>query len=343
MILEKIKDNKKKVIIVIGISILLLVLLLFAYIFDQTMFSGIIEIFISGSVLALILTLISLGYSLVYGVGHVINLSHGMFYFLTGYLIFVFSNFQYLNWPYPTAVILSLIIITIVGALTYLILIKPFRDNEIMILIITFSLGYLIFNFVWLLENVLQINAIPGMVFLPEFITGQLNIFGIAVSYHKIIISLISIGLVTLVILFINKSRFGKAIRAVSQDQDAARLMGINLDGVLLFTVTLSALLAGIAAFLYVPERDMSLQTGWEFLLLSMSVVILGGMGSIPGTVIGAFVLSYGTYFCKNFINEWVTMWTGLKLPLDGIFHLIVVILMLMIRPRGILGKKEKI
>lgn len=343
MILEKLKDNKKKIIIAILLSILMVVLLFLAYIFDKTTFTNVIEIFVSGTSLALILTLVSLGYSLVYGVGHVINLSHGMFYFLTGYIIFGFSNFQYLNWPYPIAVILGLIIITIIGAITYITLIKPFRDSEIMILIITFSLGYLIFNFVWLFENILNINAIPGLVYLQPFISGQIDIFGVKLSYHKMIISLISIVLVTLVILFINKSRFGKAIRAVSQDQDAARLMGINLDGVLLFTVTLSALLAGVAAFLYVPEAPMGMGTGWNLLLLSMSVVILGGMGSVPGTVLGAFVLSYGTYFCKNFINEWVTLFTGLELPLDGIFHLIVIILMLMIRPRGILGKKEKI
>jgi branched-chain amino acid transport system permease protein len=306
---------------------------------------SIVEILVFGSSLALILTLISLGYSLVYGVGHIINLSHGMFYFLTGYLIFVFSNFQYLDLEFPVAVMLSLIIITGVGALTYLTLIKPFRDNEIMVLIATFSLGYLIFNLVLLLENLLNINPIPGYIYLEDqiYIPGFIDIFGIHLTYYRIFISIISVVLVALVILFINKTRFGKAIRAVSQDQDAARLMGINLNGILLLTVTLSALLAGIAAFLYVPEDPMLMDTGWEFLLLSMSVVILGGMGSIPGTVLGAFVLSYGVYFCKNFINEWVLMATGVALPLDGIFHLIIIIIMLMVRPRGILGKKEKI
>ena len=119
--------------------------------------------------------------------------------------------------------------------------------------------------------------------------------------------------------------------------QDAANLMGINLDGVLLFTTILAAFLAGVAAFLYVPLESMHMGSGWDILLLSMSVVILGGMGSILGTVLGAFVLSFSVKFCEFFINPLVGF------PLDSIFHLIIIILMLMIRPRGILGKKERI
>ena len=302
-------------------------------------FANLLEILIFGTSLGLILSLISLGYSLLYGVGKVINLSHGMFYFLTGYLIFVFTNQFYLGLPLYVGVILSLIIITGIGALTYITLIKPFLEREIMILISTFALGYLIFNFVLLLENLLQKNIIPGLVYLPQFIPGEIAIPGSEAlfTFYNLFVMLMAFALITLVYLFIRYSRYGKAIRAVSQDQDAAKLMGINLNGVLLFTTILSVFLAGVAAFLYVPLEPMHMGSGWDILLLSMSVVILGGMGSILGTVLGAFVLSFSVKFCAYFINPLVGF------PLDSIFHLIIIILMLMIRPRGILGKKEKV
>ncbi|MFW9821558.1 MAG: branched-chain amino acid ABC transporter permease [Candidatus Thorarchaeota archaeon] len=293
------------------------------------------NIVISGTSLALVLSLISLGYALVYGVGKVINLSHGMFYFLAGYLVFVFT--EYMGLALPLGITLSLVIITGIGSITYLALIKPFHESEVMVLIATFALGYFIFNLVLLTENIVNLNVIPGFIYLQQFIPGAINLFGVQFTFYRMFVMIMSVVVIIAVILFIRYSRFGKAVRAVSQDQDAARLMGINLDGVLLFTVTLAAFLAGVAAFLYVPLEPMDMATGWDILLLSMSVVILGGMGSIPGTVIGAFILSFSVRFCEAFLNPLVGF------QISTVIHLIVIIIMLMIRPQGILGKKEKI
>ncbi|MFX0040315.1 MAG: branched-chain amino acid ABC transporter permease [Promethearchaeota archaeon] len=325
---------KKKV--VLGIIIIIVVVILAIVIpplvlppAESTDFiKKIVETIIFGSSLGTVLALISIGYSLVYGVGKIINLSHGMYYFLTGYLIFSFSVYGPV--PYPYAIILSLIIITVIGACTYLFLIKPFHGKEIMVMIITFSLGFLIQQIILLVELL-----IPGYTFLSldRFIPGSYIIFGAQFTFYRLFIMIVSVLTIATLLIFIKKTRYGKAIRAVSQDQDAAKLMGINYNGVLLFTVTISAFLAGFAAFLYVPEEPLSMTTGWNFLLLSMSVVILGGMGSISGTLIGAFILAFSKYLCQYFISE----------PLAGVFHLFVIIVMLVIRPYGILGKKEKI
>ena len=320
------------IIIIVIVAIIAIMIPLFMFVFPPEMSHDItkslIETLIFGSSLGTVLALISIGYSLVYGVGKIINLSHGMFYFLTGYLIFSFSVYGPI--PYPFAIVLSLIIITVIGACTYIFLIKPFHGKEIMVMIITFSLGFLIQQIVLLVELL-----IPGYTFLKldQFISGYIDIFGAQFTFYRLFIMITSISIIAILLIFIKKTRYGKAIRAVSQDPDAAKLMGINFNGILLFTVTISAFLAGFAAFLYVPEEPLSMTTGWNFLLLSMSVVILGGMGSISGTLIGAFILSYSRYICEYFISE----------PLAGVFHLFVIIIMLVIRPYGILGKKEKI
>ena len=139
-----------------------------------------------------------------------------------------------------------------------------------------------------------------------------------------------------ILILIIKYSKLGKSIRAVSQDKDAAQLMGINIHRVLMVTVAFSALLAGFAATLYVPETNIVPYFGWDYLLLAMSVVILGGMGSLPGSVIGAFIISFARNFTILYID--LPYQTGFA----GIIHLGIIILTLLIRPRGILGKKER-
>jgi len=97
-----------------------------------------------------------------------------------------------------------------------------------------------------------------------------------------------------------------------------------------------SALLAGFAATLYVPETTLYPQYGWDYLLLSMSVVILGGMGSLTGSVIGAYVISFARFYVLIFIDN------PFQIAYSGLVHLAVIFIMLIIRPRGILGKKER-
>jgi len=137
-------------------------------------------------------------------------------------------------------------------------------------------------------------------------------------------------------ILFIKKSRIGKSIRAVSQDEEAAKLMGINVNMILMFVLTLSAVLAGFAAILYVSVNPIYPWDVWEYLLLSMSVVVLGGLGSLPGSVIGAFIISFSRFITFYLID------IPLNVAYSGIIHLAVIVIVLIFRPRGILGKKDR-
>lgn len=289
---------------------------------------GIFQLLFQGTSYGLVTCLIALGYSLSYGVGKIINLCHGMYYFFTGYL--VFSLYRYIGWPYLGSIIFGLIIITIIGALTYILLVKPFQHNEIFIMIGTFALAFL-------LGEIISLNEYmqPGFTILslPNYIDGGIYIFNTIIEWQEIIVIILSIIIITAVMLFIKYSKYGRAIRAVSQDHEAAQLMGINLNKILLITVVLSTFLAGLAAILYIPVGGMEATTGWNFLLLSMSVVILGGVGSIPGTLIGSFIVSYSTYFCQIFIDP----------ALYNIFPLLILITVLIIRPRGIFGKKERV
>lgn len=293
-----------------------------------------IQFLISGAVFGSMLALLSSGYSLVYGVGGIINLAHGAFYLLTGYMIFWFIEAGIL--VYPLAVVVGLILITIVGGVSYYALIKPTHEHsEIAVMIVTFALAFFIEQGILLYESS-KLGELQA-VSIDPFISGNFEVFGVIVFYQELLIIIMAICILTLLILFIKKSKLGKSIRAVSQDKDAAQLMGINVNRILMVTVAFSALLAGCAAMLYVPRTVVVPYSGWEYLLLSMSVVILGGMGSLPGSVIGAYIIS----FARSFTFLYIEIPFGYQVT--GLIHLGIILLVLIVRPRGLLGKKERV
>jgi len=159
-------------------------------------------------------------------------------------------------------------------------------------------------------------------------------ILGYPIVHQYVFLIIMSIIIVLLFALFINKSKLGKSIRAVSQDREASELMGINSNRILLYTVMISALLAGSAAFLYLPGASLDGPSmGWGYLTNSFAIVILGGMGSLVGSVVGAFIVGYTIQFTNIFIPNGPS-WAHLV-------PIIVIVVMLLIRPQGLFGKKE--
>jgi branched-chain amino acid transport system permease protein len=281
---------------------------------------------IYGAVQGAIFALLAIGFSLVYGVGGILNLAHGAFYLIAAYsvlwLIPVFGA--------PGSMLVSLLLVTAIGALTYLALIKPLQKTLVGAVIITFGLAF----FMQYLVRVAEVVR-TGMVTyqtIPVIATGSVTLLGVTFPAQFVVAFFGSLLLVSFVTLFISKAKIGKSIRAVAQDREAAMLMGINADRILMLTVALSAFLAGVAAVLYVPAATLDPDMGWSTLLTAFSVVVLGGMGSVPGSVLGAFLISYAGNFC-TFVLDQPSFATLLPL--------FVILVVLVIRPRGLLGKKE--
>jgi branched-chain amino acid transport system permease protein len=290
--------------------------------------AGEILIFLfNGTVNGAIFSLIALGYSLTYGVGHIMNLSHGAYFMLTGYFLLWFLNF--LPGLQILSVILAITLITIIGGLTYILLIKPLQDTNVGVVLITFGLAFFIEQFVLIVSGT-DSYAINDYVLAPGFT----EIFEFRMINQFIFLIIASLLIVSLFALFINKSKLGKSIRAVSQDREAATLMGINSNRILLYTLMISAFLASLAGFLYLPAAALNGPSmGWEFLTNSFAVVILGGMGSLVGSVVGSYIVGYVTSFTSIFLPNGPS-WAHLV-------PIIVILIMLLIRPQGLFGKKE--
>jgi len=282
------------------------------------------EIIIYGAVQGAVYSLLALGYSLVYGVGGILNLSHGAYYLAASYAFYLTWVFVGGTIGYGLGMVMALIIATIVGMATYLFIIKPLEKHEISILIGTFSIGFFIEQLVIAIWD-------PRSYSLPAIFTDFVNVLGVDLQLQWLVIIIVSLIVVAVVTIFINKSKLGKSIRAVSQDREAAMLMGINADRILMYTVMISAFLAAIAAVLYVPVDIVAPYKGWPILTGAIAVVILGGMGSLVGSVVGAFILGYARIMTNYLINP----------VFSSLVPVVVIVLILIIRPRGLFGKKE--
>jgi branched-chain amino acid transport system permease protein len=281
----------------------------------------IIEILIFGTVQGALFALLALGFSLVYGVGGLLNLAHGAFFLITAYVIFWMINI--FGFGFWIAAIIGLAVVVGVSAVIYLGLMKPLQESHIGIVLVTFALAFFF-------EQLVRVYSTQTRYIVPP-VNVTINLFGVNVHAQLLALVIVSVILVTLVTLFINKSKIGKTIRAVSQDMEAAKLVGINTDMVLMTSVMISALLVGFAAILYAPGNFLAPRIGWGYLLSAFAVTIFGGMGSIPGSILGAFIMGYATSFTHYAIGA----------SFAPIVPVIVILVMLLVRPQGLLGKKE--
>ena len=283
----------------------------------------ILNFLIFGTIQGSIYALLAIGFSLVYGVGGILNQAHGAFYVITMYLFYWFY-INFAGFGLFVGVIVGIIVCTIVGGLIYLLLIKPLKDSHVGVVIVTFAFAFFIEQFVKV-----TVDSIYHSV--PPLIPGSIDFFGVLVSNHYILIVVVSLLLIISVTLFINKSKIGKSIRAVAQDEEAASLMGINVDRILTYALMISAFLAAVAAVLNVPVDIVAPHVGWSILLNSFAIVVLGGLGSLPGSVAGAFIISYARSYTNYFISP----------VLSALIPIIIIVVMLVLRPRGLFGKKE--
>jgi branched-chain amino acid transport system permease protein len=278
------------------------------------------EILIFGTMQGALLALLALGFSLVYGVGGLLNLAHGAFFLITAYMIY---------WTIPLfglwiAAVIGLAAVVMIGAVTYMGLMKPLQKSHVGVVLVTFAMAFFFEQFVKFVGD-------SKTHFIVPFVREPITLLGVSFPGELLALLFGSVILVTLVTVFINKSTIGKSIRAVSQDVEAAKLVGINTDMVMMTSVMISALLVGFAAVLYAPGNYIAPGMGWGYLLLAFSVTIFGGMGSIPGSILGAFIMGYATTLTDYLISP----------SFSEIVPIIVILVMLLVRPQGLLGKKE--
>lgn len=272
-----------------------------------------------------IYALVALGYTMVYGIVKLLNFAHGDLIMVGGYIgIFTLTA----AWMHPALAA----IVTIAGCALLAVAIEklayaPLRKAPRLSLLIT-AIGISI-----LLQNLAQLwfgadpRPFPAAMLLPG---GAVYIGGVRFAYNELITLVVTVISMTLLTLLVQKTKLGKAMRAVSEDAGAAQLMGVNVNHVISFTFAVGAALAGVGALLYGVQFQIIMPTiGMMLGIRAFVAAVLGGIGSIPGTMLGGYLIAF---------LEVSVITVGFGHWRDGVVFL-VLILVFMFRPTGIMGR----
>ena len=280
--------------------------------------------FLNGLQTGSIYALVALGYSMVYGIILLLNFAHGDIIMVGAYAVItaVFT----MGLPPFIAILISIALCALLGIVIEFLAYRPLRQAQpLAVLITAIGVSYLLQNLALLIYGSEQ-KAFPTIVALPTVHIGGVYIDGITLA-TLVVTAVIMVALS----LFINKTRMGKAMRAVSEDKEAAELMGISVNRTITVTFAIGSALAGVAAIFYgAAYTYIRPTTGAMPGIKAFTAAVFGGIGSIPGAMLGGILLGVIEQLSKTYIS---TLWA------DAIvFGVLVVVLV--VKPTGLLGKK---
>ena len=285
--------------------------------------NNILEQLINGLRTGSIYALIALGYTMVYGIAKMINFAHGDIIMVGAYSLYVFVALLHLN-P-VAAILLTIIVCAVLGVVIEKVAYKPLRNAQpLAVLITAIGVSYLLQNLALL---IFKATPIPfgSIIKVPSVKIGSLNISGITIV-TLVVTTVCMIALTT----FINKTKAGRAMRAVSEDKGAAELMGISVNKTISMTFAIGSALAAVAGILFIAQYETLLHTlGALPGIKAFVAAVLGGIGSIPGAMLGGILLGVIESLSKAYFSTQLA---------DAIVFGVLVIVLL-VKPSGLLGK----
>ncbi len=279
------------------------------------------DILVYGLMNGAVYAMLAVGFSLIFGAARIINLAHTAFFMLAAYAVFLLGTQLALH---PLiAIPLSIIIVALIGVFVYYVFMEPIREHETAVLIITVAVA-LVFQELILIIFGGHYRGVSSIV------SGFISPMGIRISYQYLLtMGVVSISLLA-VWLVLMKTRLGVAIRSSAQDREVANLMGMNVARIAAATMAISVALAAIAGVMVAPLYTLEPHMWLDPLVLVLAIVILGGLGSIKGSFIGALILAFIE------VTVVFTMPGGAFLKIA--IALAIMLIILVIRPEGLYG-----
>ena len=285
-----------------------------------------LQYLINGVSIGAVYAIIALGYTMVYGIAKMLNFAHGDVIMVGAYMSYSITS--YLGLPTAVGVLVAVLVCTLLGVLIEGLAYKPLRGvPSLAVLITAIGVSYFLQNAAQLIWGSAPKNFKSIVTMAPVVLfDGQLTITG-EVIYTISASVLIMVALT----LFINKSRMGKAMRAVSEDRDAAQLMGINVNQTISTTFAIGSALAAIAGVLLCSTVPTLMPTTGSMPgIRAFTAAVFGGIGSIPGAMLGGILLGIIETFSKAYLSTQFS---------DAIVFLVLIVILL-VKPAGLLGKQ---
>lgn len=281
---------------------------------------------VNGVQIGSVYALVAIGYTMVYGIAKMINFAHGDIIMVGSYVALIF--FQSSGLPVWGVIAATAAVSAVLGVTIERLAYKPLRGGSRMSALIT-TIGVSL-----MLQNgfLLLFGSSPRP--FPNHFTGEgFTLGGVTVSRLTAITLVVTVVLMVLLTLFVNRTRVGKAMRAVSEDQGAAQLMGINIDTSISITFAIGSALAAVAAVLYSSTYPLiNPYMGSMLGLRAFIAAVIGGIGVIPGAMIGGFIIGIAEALIKRYISSAMA---------DAIVFALLII-MLLVKPSGLLGRNER-
>ncbi len=283
------------------------------------------DILIYGIVNSFSLALMAIGFTLVYGISRLPNFAHGALYVVTGFMVWSFLNILRMN--YIAAILLALVLMGLIGAILYRFVLIRVRGMATSEIIASYAMGLAI------LEG-LRWGGFKGMTYtLPVFIDGSVEIGGVPIDLQRIALIAIGTVVMTCLWLFTHYNKIGLALRGVAQDEHAAMMLGIDSDRIAVIAMGLGSILAGLSAIVLLPMGNIVVEAGYNVLILSIAVCMVGGLGSWGGALVASFVIGFIQILTVAYIQPH--------------FHMVVaflaIILILILKPSGLFGRQKEL
>jgi branched-chain amino acid transport system permease protein len=281
----------------------------------------ILDILISGLISGSIYALLAISFSLIYGIARIVNLAHTAFYMVASYCIYIGT---YKLGIHPVwGMLASFVIVTLFGLISYKLFIDPIREHEAAVLIGTIALAMA-------MQEIMLLMFTGDYLSVPSLVKGYFKILNVKVFYQQLLTFVVALLILAALWALLIKTRLGLAIRSTAEDREVANLMGMNESRVTMITMGISVGLAALTGAVIAPLTTLSPFMWTHPLIMVLAVVVLGGLGSIKGSFVGAYIL--------GFAEALVVFLAPMGAYLKGSVALSIMILVLLIRPEGLFG-----
>jgi branched-chain amino acid transport system permease protein len=279
-----------------------------------------VTIVINATLISALYALVAIGFTLVFGVGGVLNFAHGALITVGAYGAHAAVNvYGYSMW---VGIFAGAVAAAVVGAILYTGLVQFIEDQLVTVLLVTLVAGFIIQHAI---SDVYQ-----SQITLPQLFDGSVGAFGYSAQANMVFVFVSSWIIIAALVAFINYTRRGKAILALSMSKRGASLVGIDRQQISLLTWAIAGGFAGFAGVMLTTFQTGGAQMGLEPLVLSFAIVVLGGLGSIKGSVVGAYVIGFIETITVSVVSP----------DLTGLSALVVLVAVLLVRPSGLYGRE---
>jgi branched-chain amino acid transport system permease protein len=283
------------------------------------------SIIVSALVAGSLYALVAGGLSLVWGALGVFNFAHGVLIMVAAYLAWFVASPSGLNGGLSLGIIASVAGMALLGALLYLLLVKPWINKpEAGLSVIMTTIAGAIF-----IENLVLLVFGAHFKALDQILPGNVSILGTTMQKQELLAIVLAPALLIGLALFLTQHKVGLAIRAIAQNRDGAQLLGVPIERIYIVTFAVSSVMAGIAGVMLGGLFNISPSMGSDPLLRAFVVVVFGGLGSLPGTIIGAYAIGLLEAVSSYYIGIYYT----------PVVLFVVLIVVLTVRPTGLLGR----